>query len=226
MNGRLKKAAEVNHNVMTNGRDFTKDVQFKFLIIGDFGVGKTAIVRRYVDGRFSSKYKITIGADFALKHISWDEDTRINLQLWDIAGNERFGYMTRVYYKYAVAAVVVFDITRSTTMQSVSKWLHDLREKVTLSDGTAVPVVLLANKCDVPDCSVPTDYINKLCKEYRIDAWFVTSAKDNFNIEQAFNFLVGRSLEVINSEPAKEGIVLGDKHIFDKNVYQKQHCCK
>lgn len=52
-------------------------------------------------GKFSSNYKITIGADFAIKSILWDSDTRINLQLWDIAGHERFGYMTRVYYKYA-----------------------------------------------------------------------------------------------------------------------------
>ncbi|XP_046664622.1 ras-related protein Rab-32-like [Homalodisca vitripennis] len=224
MNGR-PNIADMDYNMMTTSRDYTKDVQFKFLIIGDFGVGKTAIVRRYVDGRFSSKYKITIGADFALKHITRDE-THIKLQIWDIAGNERFGYMTRVYFKYAVAAVVVFDLTRSTTIQSASKWLRDLREKVTLSDGTAVPVVLLANKCDIYNSSLPTDSINKLCKEYRIDAWFATSAKDNVNIDQAFNFLIDRSLQVTNCEPTREGIALDEKSIFNKNIYKNQGCCK
>lgn len=52
-------------------------------------------------GTFSSSYKITIGADFAIKSLEWNEDTRINVQLWDIAGHERFGYLTGVYYRYA-----------------------------------------------------------------------------------------------------------------------------
>lgn len=52
-------------------------------------------------GTFSSRYKITIGADFALKQLDWDSETRINIQLWDIAGHERFGYLTSVYYRYA-----------------------------------------------------------------------------------------------------------------------------
>uniref|UniRef100_A0A1B6EM86 Ras-related protein Rab n=1 Tax=Cuerna arida TaxID=1464854 RepID=A0A1B6EM86_9HEMI len=214
MNGR-QKTADMDHYMMTTSQDYTKDIQFKFLVIGDFGVG-----------RFSSKYKITIGADFALKQIPWDDHTHIKLQIWDIAGNERFGYMTRVYFKYAVAAVVVFDLTRNTTIQSASKWLHDLREKVTLSDGTAVPVVLLANKSDIYNDSLPIDRINKLCKEHQIDGWFATSAKDNLNIDQAFHFLINRALQVTSCEPVREGIVLNERSIFNKNVYQNRRCCK
>ncbi|KAK8785155.1 hypothetical protein V5799_008480 [Amblyomma americanum] len=79
-----------------------EDLLFKVLVIGDFGVGV-----------FNPGYMITIGVDFALKHLVWDSNKHITLQLWDIAGHERFGYMTRVYYKYATAAVIVYDLSSS-----------------------------------------------------------------------------------------------------------------
>lgn len=70
----------------------------------------------------------------------------MRLQLWDIAGQERFGSMTRVYYKEAVGAFVVFDVTRAATLEAVHKWKVDLDSKVVLPDGRAIPTVLLANK--------------------------------------------------------------------------------
>ncbi|XP_017877309.2 ras-related protein Rab-38-like, partial [Ceratina calcarata] len=163
-----------------------KELLFKFLVIGDYGVGAVlfwiAIIVFPFIGKFTSNYKITIGADFAIKTIDWDPFTKINLQLWDVAGHERFGYITRVYYKYAVAAALVFDISRIATFQSMKRWLTDLREKVALPDGSNVPVVLLANKCDIPCPVVAVDQIAKFCKENDIGAWYVTSAKENTNV--------------------------------------------
>ena len=92
-----------------------------------------------------------IGVDFALKVIQWSPDSVVRLQLWDIAGQERFGNMTRVYYKEAVGALVVFDVTRISTFDGVSKWKADIDEKVRLPDGSKIPVVLLANKVRVLD---------------------------------------------------------------------------
>lgn len=77
-------------------------------------------------------------------------NTIVRLQLWDIAGQERFGNMTRVYYKEAVGAFIVFDVTRSGTFDCVSKWKEDLDSKVQLPDGSPIPCILLANK--VSDC--------------------------------------------------------------------------
>jgi GTPase SAR1 family protein len=83
---------------------------------------------------------------------------------------------------FRVAAALVFDISRIATFQSIKKWLCDLREKVTLPDGSEIPVVLLANKCDIPCPVVPTEQIVKFCKENNIGAWYVTSAKENTNV--------------------------------------------
>lgn len=137
------------------------------LVIGELGTGKTSIIKRYVHQFFSQHYRATIGVDFALKVVHWDQSTVIRLQLWDIAGmsplsvsicmyrsalvleqsgQERFGNMTRVYYKEAVGAFIVFDVTRSSTFESVAKWKQDLDTKVQLPDGSPIPCVLLANK--------------------------------------------------------------------------------
>ncbi|KAF2363788.1 Small GTP-binding protein domain [Trinorchestia longiramus] len=171
-----------------------RELQYKVLVIGEFGVGKTAIIQRYTKGYFSPNYKLTIGVDFAVKTLNWDTHTKINLQLWDIAGHERFGQLTRVYYKYAVAALVVFDVTRPCTLDAVAKWVRDVREKVTLSsgDGASVPVVVLANKCDVlsgdQEYRLYQSTIEQFCQQHSIDAWFLTSAKEGINIGGCMSF--------------------------------------
>ncbi len=118
--------------------------------MGELGTGKTSIIKRYVHQFFSQHYRATIGVDFALKVLRWDPETVVRLQLWDIAGQERFGSMTRVYYKEAVGAFVVFDVTRGATLEAVPKWKADLDSKVVLPDGRPIPTVLLANKVNLP----------------------------------------------------------------------------
>lgn len=93
-----------------------------------------------------SVFPFQIGVDFALKVIQWDANTIVRIQLWDIAGQERFGSMTRVYYKDAVGALISFDVTKHQTLEAVKKWKEDLDFKVTLPDGSPIPAVLVANK--------------------------------------------------------------------------------
>ncbi|XP_059483118.1 ras-related protein Rab-32B-like isoform X4 [Neocloeon triangulifer] len=169
-------------------------------------------------GRFSPTYKITIGADFSLKQLRWNRTTKINLQLWDIAGHERYGYMTRVYYKYAVAAAVVFDVSRMETFQLAHKWIQDIREKVTMPDGSPIPIVLLANKSDLTEGIIQTDVISRYCREYAIGAWFITSAKDNVNIDEAMGYLVEQVLEMKAVEATKDSIVLQDPALDPKSL--------
>lgn len=93
-------------------------------------------------------------------------------------GQERFGNMTRVYYKEAVGAFVVFDVTRGSTFEAVSKWKHDLDSKVKLANGSPIPSVLLANKCDQKKESFNSKALmDNFCKETGFLGWFETSAK-------------------------------------------------
>jgi len=86
--------------------------------------------------------------------------------------------MTRVYYKYAIAAVVCFDISRPATLDNVKKWRDDINSKVVLPDGvTPIPMILLANKCDLPEITIDKTKMNKFAKENGFIAWFETSGR-------------------------------------------------
>ncbi|KAM7135524.1 ras-related protein Rab-32 [Molossus nigricans] len=200
---------------------------FKVLVIGELGVGKTSIIKRYVHQLFSQHYRATIGVDFALKVLNLDSRTLVRLQLWDIAGQERFGNMTRVYYKEAVGAFVVFDLSRSSTFEAVLKWKSDLDSKVHLPSGGPIPTVLLANKCDQKkEGGQNPSQMNEFCKEHGFTGWFETSAKDNINIDEAARFLVENILVQHQSFPNDDNDV--DKIKLDEQALpaeSKSQCC-
>ncbi|XP_054542363.1 ras-related protein Rab-32 isoform X1 [Pan troglodytes] len=195
----------------------TREHLFKVLVIGELGVGKTSIIKRYVHQLFSQHYRATIGVDFALKVLNWDSRTLVRLQLWDIAGQERFGNMTRVYYKEAVGAFVVFDISRSSTFEAVLKWKSDLDSKVHLPNGSPIPAVLLANKCDQnKDSSQSPSQVDQFCKEHGFAGWFETSAKSSDRTRWLMPVILavweaeadgsGRSLELgVRDQPGQRG---------------------
>ncbi|XP_065652494.1 ras-related protein Rab-32 isoform X2 [Hydra vulgaris] len=170
---------------------------FKILVIGDIGCGKTSIIKSYVHNFFSPNYRATIGVDFALKVLNWDEKTLIRLQLWDISGEERFGKMNRVYYKEAVGCMIIFDVTQPETFENVWNWKQDLDSKVQLPNGQPVPCVLLANKCDLPKVGTVTNksYMDNYCIEKGFHSWFETSAKENINVDNVAKSLVEKILE-------------------------------
>jgi len=194
-----------------NQEDEFEEYVYKILVVGDLGCGKTSFIHRYVNHVFSNTYRATIGVDFALKTLKWDNKTSIRLQLWDIAGQERFGHMTRVYYKEAVGAMIVFDVTREKTFQAVTKWKADIDDNLEV-DGTSIPVVLLANKIDLAEEPLDKEKMERFCKENKFIGWFETSAKDNINIDSAGNYLVDHILKndpkAMKSPEPKEASVL------------------
>jgi len=199
---------------------------YKILVVGDLGCGKTSIIHRYVNNVFSTKYRATIGVDFALKIINWDTKTNVRLQLWDIAGQERFGHMTRVYYKEAVGALVVYDMTRPGTFEAVKKWKLDLDEN--LSTERPLPVVLLANKCDLTDQRLDKDKMEGYIKDNGFIGWYETSAKEDVNITKAIKTLVGQILEhdpdvLVSKEQG--GFKIGTDAEKEDSTYKKSDGC-
>lgn len=166
--------------------EYTQEFTYKIIVIGDVNVGKTSLIKKYVHDSFSDRYKSTIGVDFALKQIKV-EDSKFNLQLWDIAGQERFGNMTRVYYRDAVGAIIVYDQTNPNSFDNIMKWKMDIDEKVSIANYS-IPILLIGNKSDLNDNIFydMTDY----CKENGFIGYFSISAKTGLNIEEAMNYLV------------------------------------
>lgn len=118
----------------------------KVVVLGDVGTGKSAFIKRYVHGIYSPNYKSTVGVDFALKVLKNENDTH-RLQLWDIAGQERFGSMTRTYYNEATGCFVLLDYTRRSTWNAALVWLNDFQSKVQLAEK--MPRYLIINKIDL-----------------------------------------------------------------------------
>jgi len=176
--------------------DGIREYTFKVLVVGDIGTGKTSLVKRLKFNSFSDKLNSTVGVDFVMKEYKWDDKTLVRLQLWDIAGQERFGNLTRVYYKEAVGAFVVFDVTRTNTFENTEKWKGDIDSKVDLSvDHKPIPMVLLANKCDLAEKKINAEQLDKFCDAHGFVGWEETSAKNNINIDKAALFLVQQILD-------------------------------
>lgn len=168
----------------------TSEHLFKVLIVGQASTGKTSFVKRYVHQFFSRHYKATIGVDFALKTLQFNENTTVRLQLWDIAGQDRFNSMTRVYYRDAVGAFLVFDASKPR-LEPVIGWKRELDAKVSLSDGSTIPCLLLANKCDLVERTrEEEEELKEFAKKHGFIGYLYTSPKDNINVEQAAKVLV------------------------------------
>ena len=117
---------------------------FKFIIIGDSGVGKSCIVQRFLENKFSDDQENTIGVEFGTKVIGV-QDKHIKLQIWDTAGQEAFQSITRSYYRSSAGALVVFDITCMTSFQNCVTWFNEVREH----GNQEMVVYLIGNKCDL-----------------------------------------------------------------------------
>eukprot|EP01106_Pelomyxa_sp_JSP_P008138 TRINITY_DN23204_c0_g1_i1.p1 TRINITY_DN23204_c0_g1~~TRINITY_DN23204_c0_g1_i1.p1 ORF type:complete len:249 (-),score=53.45 TRINITY_DN23204_c0_g1_i1:42-716(-) len=191
--------------------DFTEvqplDIMCKVLVVGHSGSGKTSLIQRSVFNVFSHSYQATIGVDFTLKKIVWNSHTHVRLQLWDISGQERFAYMTRAYYRDAVGAFVVFDLTSRESLDAALKWKTDIESKVPMSTSKRIPIILLANKCDLPSQQhvVTSAQLEALAHENNFVTWFITSAKANVGIDEALRGLVALILadSMVEAEPAE-----------------------
>lgn len=120
---------------------------FKILLVGDSGVGKSAIATRFADKIFSPSYISTIGVDFKVVTISV-RDKPIKLQIWDTAGQERFRVITSSYYRGAHAVIIVYDVTEQASLDAVeSIWIPEIRR----NSSRNVSLFLLGNKSDLYD---------------------------------------------------------------------------
>ena len=114
------------------------DYLFKVVVIGDSGVGKSNLLSRFTRNEFNLESKSTIGVEFATRTVSMEGKT-IKAQIWDTAGQERYRAITSAYYRGAVGALVVYDITKDVSFTNVSKWLAELKARRRRSLARSLP---------------------------------------------------------------------------------------
>jgi len=154
---------------------------FKYIIIGDTGVGKSCLLLQFTDKRFQPVHDLTIGVEFGSRMISID-NRQIKLQIWDTAGQESFRSITRSYYRGAAGALLVYDITRRETFHHLTRWLDEARA----NSNQTMAIMLIGNKSDSESKrAVSTREGEQFAEEHGL-TFMETSAKTAANVEQAF----------------------------------------
>ena len=130
------------------------EYSFKVLVIGPAAVGKSSLIRRLVENKFSLHYKFTIGVDFMSKVVEYETGNSAKLTMWDIGGQERFKVLRRNFYEGANGALVVFDLSRAQTFTKMKEWLSDLKQTLEVD----IPILIIGNKIDlIADVGEVTD---------------------------------------------------------------------
>jgi len=178
------------------------DYLVKIVIVGESGVGKSSLLKRFADDEFMPSYISTIGVDFAIRSVDID-DRKVKMQLWDTAGQERFHNITTSYYRGAHGILLCIDVTDGDSVRSIPKWLREIEAHA----AEGVPVLLVANKCDAASPITPggataiarprvidTSSLASLSKEYGIGV-VETSARDRTNVDEAFTAVARKAIE-------------------------------
>ncbi|TKR96299.1 hypothetical protein L596_010341 [Steinernema carpocapsae] len=155
---------------------------FKVVLVGDTGVGKTNLISRYMDDRFDPNERQTIGVDMATTCVQVHGHT-IKAQIWDTAGQDRYGSIVPTYYKHALGAILVYNITETQSFQNARRWLNDIQKYA----NRDMMVLLVGNKTDLEELRVvPMEEAKEFAVENGL-SFIETSALNNDNVRTAFS---------------------------------------
>ncbi|KAI3636517.1 hypothetical protein MIR68_005462 [Amoeboaphelidium protococcarum] len=176
---------------MTSNKSTQYKYLFKYIIIGDTGVGKSCILLQFTDKRFQPVHDLTIGVEFGARLLQIKDpqsggNVNVKLQIWDTAGQESFRSITRSYYRGAAGALLVYDLTRRDTFSHLTSWLEDARN----NGSPNMAIILIGNKLDLVTTdpskrAVTTEEGKAFAQKYNL-LFLETSAKTAENVEEAF----------------------------------------
>jgi small GTP-binding protein len=156
----------------------------KILTAGEGGVGKTTLLRRYVEGMFSAETKMTIGVEFFLKELILD-DKHCTLQLWDFGGQERFRFLLESYVLGAKGALLMFDLTRPITLENLEQWVNICRK-----GDPDLPILFIGTKKDLVDeIMIDDDYAVFFKQEFNLFDYMKISSKSGEGVYECFEYL-------------------------------------
>lgn len=208
-------------------RDEDYDYLFKVVLIGDSGVGKSNILARFTRDEFNLESKSTIGVEFATKSVPTDGKV-IKAQIWDTAGQERYRAITSAYYRGAVGALLVYDLSKRQTYENVERWLKELRDHA----DEHIVVMLVGNKADLRHLrTVQTEEAVAFAEKHQL-ASIETSALESTNVEQAFHKLLSEIYTLMVKRQVAGGEAIDSPrgpvdlaHSGNAKAKNKSKCC-
>ena len=158
-----------------------EEYKFKVVVVGDSGVGKTNLIKRFINDTFNKDSKATVGVEFLSKTYLINQEV-FKIEIWDTAGQERYKSITAAYYKGAKGAMIVYDVTNQTSFDNVDNWANEIKEKAARN----INLMIIGNKTDLTDKIVVTSEVaTEKAKALEIPI-METSALDSTNVKEAF----------------------------------------
>ncbi|KAL4573333.1 hypothetical protein LXL04_020134 [Taraxacum kok-saghyz] len=196
----FKKGAERRGDMSGYRAEDEYDYLFKLVLIGDSGVGKSNLLSRFTRNEFNLETKSTIGVEFATRSLNVDGKV-VKAQIWDTAGQERYRAITSAYYRGAVGALLVYDVTRRATFENMERWLKELRDH---TDPNIV-VMLIGNKSDLRHLLAVTTDDGKTLAEAESLYFMETSALEATNVENAFSEVITQIYRIVSKKAVEGG---------------------
>ena len=166
-----------------------KNYILKVCIVGDGSVGKTSMVFQYSEKNFQERYIMTIGSNFAIKSLVLD-DTKIKIQIWDLAGQKHFSFVRPPFYRGSSGTLYVFDLTRRQSFDNLLSWKEEVDTVL-----KSKPFILIGNKNDLhEDRLITEEEAVSFANEMGALQYFETSAKTGENLDMAFEVLIKKIL--------------------------------
>lgn len=205
-----------------SGNSKNYDSIMKILLIGDSGVGKSCLLVRFVEDKFSPSFITTIGIDFKIKTVDIN-GKKIKLQLWDTAGQERFRTITTAYYRGAMGIILVYDVTDERTFTNIKQWFKTVNDHA----NDEAQLLLVGNKSDMDTRLVTYEQGEALAKELGLP-FIEASAKDDKNVNDIFFTLAKLIQEKIDSNKLTDTKANGNVNINsggDTSSKSSSNCC-
>ena len=199
--------------------------KFKVVVVGDSGVGKTNLIKRFVSNEFKSDSKATVGVEFLSKNFIINGEI-FKIEIWDTAGQERYKSITTAYYKGAKGAMIVYDVTNQTSFDNVDKWYNEIKDKAAKN----INLIMIGNKNDLVDKKIiNSDSSTEKAKSFGI-AIMETSALDASNVKEAFYLILQEMYKsvksMINNTEKKDNVEgSGVQLNTDEKKKKKKKCC-
>jgi small GTP-binding protein len=167
-------------------------ILLKIITAGEGGVGKTTLLYRYVEGRFLANTLMTLGVEFFMKELEI-EGRRINLQIWDFGGQDHFRPLLKNYSLGARGALLLFDLTRPSSLEKIDQWVNICRE-----ENPDIPIIFLGTKLDLTESiTVDDEFASKFPNKYDFFKYLKISSKTGENVNLAFELLAREMLKKI-----------------------------
>ena len=207
-----------------NSGDIKEDYKLKVVVVGDSGVGKTNLIKRFVSNTYNPNTKATVGVEFLSKSYKINDQV-FKIEIWDTAGQERYKSITAAYYKGAKGALIVYDITQKDSFENINKWMSEVRDK----SSKDLKIMIVGNKTDLEnERQVSTEEALEKAKELGSPV-MEASALDGSNVKDAFYDLlkemykeIKKKLDIVENQNTggKDGVQLNTNE-----EKEKKGCC-